>query len=186
MIPLAGKMAGRLASRRGCARLFGGGGIARDAAKEGAVDWSKVRWGDCARTLLEAAEGISKVLGHYGVVCPLHLLLGILISARPSWLVVAVPDWDRVRGVMHEVAPPWEEGLAGLSPGAQPPTTKRVLSRAIELASEAGEAVEVQHVWAALSAVEADLVQAVLARLGTASKANGAEQVVAPGAGRER
>jgi hypothetical protein len=109
-------------------------------------------------------------LGHYEIICPLHLLLGLLINARPLALTVAEPTWDRVRRTMQEFAPPWDDGLVVLSPGGQTPTTKRVLVQAMTLAQAAGEAVEVEHIWAAINAVELELVQAVLSRLGLATE----------------
>jgi hypothetical protein len=143
------------------------------------VDWSKVRWGDSPQVLLQAARLISKDLGHYEIVCPLHLLLGLLVNARPLALAVAEPDWDSVRAAMREFDPPWDSGMVVLSPGGQTPTTKRVLERAAELAQDAGEALEVEHVWSAINAVETELVQAVLSRLGLAPTAGSAERVVA-------
>jgi hypothetical protein len=139
------------------------------------VDWSKVRWGESPRILLRAAREISKDLGHYEIICPLHLLLGLLVNARPLTLAVAEPEWGRVRAAMREFDPPWEDGLVVLSPGGQTPTTKRVLERAAELAQEAGEAVEVEHVWAAINAVEPELVKAVLSRLSLVAEVNAAE-----------
>jgi hypothetical protein len=104
-------------------------------------------------------------LGHYEIICPLHLLLGMLVNARPLSLTITQPDWDRVLAAMQEFAPPWEDGLVVLSPGGQTPTAKRVLARAAELAQNDGEAVEVEHIWAAMCAAETELVQAVLSRL---------------------
>ncbi|HWG47778.1 MAG TPA: hypothetical protein VN688_33755 [Gemmataceae bacterium] len=143
----------------------------RQTAVEGrAVEWSRVYWGQSPRVLLQAAREISKNLGHYEIICPLHLLLGLLVNARPSALAVAEPEWDRVRAIMEEFAPPWDDGLVVLSPGGQTPTTKRVLGQATMLAQEAREAVEVKHIWAAINIVEMELVQAVLSRLGLATE----------------
>jgi hypothetical protein len=150
------------------------------AAEGQVVDWSNLRWGESPRALLRAARAISKDLGHYEIICPLHLLLGLLMNARPSALAVPAPEWTCVRAAMQEFAPPWEDGLVALSPGGQTPTTKRVLERAAEMVQGVGEAVDVEHVWAALNAFEAELVQAVLSRLGATPRGGAAEPAAGP------
>jgi hypothetical protein len=129
------------------------------------MEWAKVRWGESPRLLLQVAREISKELGHYEMICPLHLLLGMLINVRPVSLAVPQPEWSDVQTAMREFAPPWDDGLVVLSPGGQTPTTRRVLEQAARRALDAGESVEVEHLWAALIAVESGLVGAVLSRL---------------------
>jgi len=119
--------------------------------------------------LLQAAREISKELGHYEIIFPLHLLLGLLINARPLSLAIPRPEWESVQASMRTFAPCWGDDLVVLSPGGQTPTTKRILEHAAELAVAAGELLEVEQVWAALNVVESVLVQAVLSRLGLAS-----------------
>lgn len=128
----------------------------------------QIEWDDGCRILLRAAREISRELGHQEVTCPLHLLLGLLINARPRALEVPEPKWSVVQATMKEFAPPWDEGLV-LTPGCQTPATKRVLERAIVLAAEAGEPVDVGHVWAALQEWEPRLVAEVLSRLAAAT-----------------
>jgi hypothetical protein len=113
---------------------------------------------------MQAAREISKQLGHQEVICPLHLLLGLLINVRPQSLPFGQPSWSVVQEAMAEYAPPWADAVI-LSPGGQTPTTKQVLVRAIELAAEAGKPVAVEHVWSALQEQQPQLVAAVMARL---------------------
>ena len=134
------------------------------------MEWAKVRWGESPRLLLQAARTISAELGHHEIICPLHLLLGILTNVRPASLAVTQLEWGAVQVAMRQFAPPWKSGLVVLSPGGQTPTTKRVVECAASMALDAGEPVEVEHLWAALNAVEPQLVGAVLSRLGYGEK----------------
>jgi hypothetical protein len=127
-----------------------------------------IEWDEGCRVLLREAREISREPGHHEIVCPLHLLLALLVNVRPSSLAVAAPSWPSVLEAMGGFTPPWGDVVV-LSPGGQTPTTKRVLSRAIELA-RAGGLVQVEHVWSALRELEPELVGAVMCRLGLTDK----------------
>ena len=67
---------------------------------------AKIEWGESPRLLLQAAREISKELGHHEIICPLHLLLGLLLNVRPVSLTVVPPGWAEVKAAMREFAPP--------------------------------------------------------------------------------
>jgi hypothetical protein len=83
-------------------------------------------------------------------------------------LEVSPPLWSAAQKVISEFAPPWTDAVV-LSPGGQTPATKRILKRAIELATSSGQPVDVEHIWSALRQCEPELVATVLARLADAA-----------------
>ncbi len=126
-----------------------------------------IQWDENCRDLLRAAREISGELGHCEIVCSLHLLLALLTRVRPQSVTSAEPDWSAVLTAMRDFAPPWGDVVV-LTPGGQTPRTKRVLVRAIELAAEASEPVNAEHIREALRQCEEKLLGSVLGRLGLA------------------
>lgn len=122
------------------------------------IRWDKLQWGEPTHQLLPAARRISKELGHYEVILPLHLLLAMLIDVRPTSLSVPQPEWPLVRNRVREFEPPWEDDLCVLSPGGQTPATKRILERAICMAQESEQMVQIEHLWGSICELEPELV----------------------------
>ena len=118
---------------------------------------------DC-RVLLLAAREISNRLGHKGIICSRHLLFVLLVNFRPESVPVG-PDWSVMPRMSDLIAPPGTDEVV-VSPEGYTQTTKRVLERAAELATEGGKVVDLDHLWAALREREAELVAVMLAKLG--------------------
>jgi len=129
------------------------------------IRWDKIEWGERTYQLLPAARRISEDLGHYEIVLPLHLLLAMLVDVRPASLSVPQPEWNLVQNRMNELEPPWDDDLCVLSPVGQTPATKRILERAICMAQESLQMVEMGHLWGSICELEPDLVTDVLGAL---------------------
>jgi hypothetical protein len=116
-------------------------------------------WSDAARLLLRTARTLSRELGHYEIITPVHLFLALLTTERPGILSLTA-----IQDAMLGFDPPWPKGWVVMSPGAKTPSANKVLAHAVGLASEPS-AVEPKHIRAALEALEPELVRIVLCRL---------------------